>query len=148
MAYTQQTWSDSPATSSPISAARLAYIEQGVFDAHTIADAATARLGPLTKRTVTGAYTLVAGDATDIVLHTTAASGFTITLPQDSAVSIAQEIPIPWRQYGAGQITFAAGTGATLVSRGGATKSAGQYAGGSLTKVAANVWLLEGDIST
>lgn len=110
----------------------------------TALDAKPART--LTKRTVTGAYTLVAADATDMVLHSTAASAVTVTLPQDSAVTISQEVAIPWRQYGAGQITFAAGTGATLVSRGSVFKSAGQYAEGVLTKTAANVWLLSGDI--
>lgn len=99
-----------------------------------------------TKNTITGAYTLVAADATDIVLHTTAATGLTITLPQDSAATIGQEIAIPWRQYGAGQITFAAGTGATLVSRGSVFKSAGQNAEGTLTKVGVSAWLLSGDI--
>jgi len=100
------------------------------------------------KRTVTGSTTLVAGDANDIVLHVTASGALTITLPQDSAATIAQEISIPWRQYGAGQITFAAGTGATLVSRGGATKSFAQYAEGTVTKSAANTWILSGDITT
>lgn len=33
MAYTQQTWADSPATTSPISAARLNHMETGIFEA-------------------------------------------------------------------------------------------------------------------
>ncbi|WP_100499699.1 hypothetical protein [Geodermatophilus chilensis] len=100
----------------------------------------------LTQKAVTGSYTLVAGDATDTVLHTTASSALTITLPADSAVSIATEIALPWRQYGGGQITFAAGSGATVLSRGSAFKSAGQYAEGVVTKVATNTWLLSGDV--
>lgn len=40
MAYTKQTWQDND-TTKPLSAARLNYIEQGIFDAHTIATAAT-----------------------------------------------------------------------------------------------------------
>lgn len=101
----------------------------------------------LTKNSLAASYTLVAADALDKVLHATSATGITITLPQDSAASIAQEIAIPWRQYGAGQITFAAGAGATLISRGSATKSAGQYAEGLVTKVAASTYLLSGDIT-
>ena len=108
-------------------------------------DAKAART--FTKRTVSANYTLVAGDATDIVLHSTAAAAITITLPQDSAVTIAQEIAIPWRAYGAGQITFAAGTGATIISRGSVFKSAGQYAEGLVTKLAANTWLVTGDLT-
>jgi hypothetical protein len=100
-----------------------------------------------TKRTITTAYTLVAGDALDIVLHSTSSSAVTITLPQDSAVTIAQEIAIPWRQYGTGQLTFAAGSGATIVGRDSAFKSVGRYSEGIVTKVAANTWLLSGDVT-
>jgi hypothetical protein len=109
------------------------------------ADTKIARI--YTKNSVSANYTLVAADAIDVVLHTTAASGITITLPQDSAATIAQDISIPWRQFGAGQITFAAGTGATLISLGSVFKSAGQNARGRLVKVAANTWLLSGNIT-
>ena len=114
---------------------------------HGDVKAAIAGLLTPTQRAVTANYTLVAGDASGIVLHSTAATPVTITLPQDSAATIAQEIAIPWRQYGAGTVTFAAGTGATLVSRGSAATSAGPYAEGMATKVAANTWLLSGDIA-
>jgi hypothetical protein len=111
-----------------------------------VQDAVGGLLNP-TQRVVTANYTLVAGDASGTVLHSTAASAVTITLPQDTDATIAQESAIPWRQYGAGQITFAAGTGATLVSRGSVFHSAGQYAEGTVTKVAASTWLLSGDIA-
>lgn len=115
-------------------------------DAET--DIATRATRRLSKRAVTsGPYTLVAADAVDMIVEVTSATAVTVTLPQDSAATIAQEVAIPWRQYGAGQITFAAGTGATLVSRGSVFKSAGQYAEGVVTKVAANIWLLSGDIA-
>lgn len=100
----------------------------------------------LTKRTITAAYTLALADATDMVMHSTSATAITITLPTDTAVAIAQEVAIPWRQYGAGQLTFAAASGATLISRGSVFKSAGQNAEGTITKVAADTWLLSGDI--
>lgn len=99
----------------------------------------------LTQKAVTAAYTLAAADAVDTVLHVTAGTAITITLPDDT-VAIDTEVAIPWRQYDAGQITFAAGTGAALLSRGGAVKSAGQYAEGVVTKVAASTWLLSGDV--
>ncbi len=35
MAYTKQVWADSPATSSPISAARLTHMEDGIYEAQT-----------------------------------------------------------------------------------------------------------------
>ena len=100
----------------------------------------------LTKRTVTGAYTLVLADATDVVLHVTSATAVTITLPSDASVAIGQEVAIPWRQYGAGQITFVAGSGATVRSYGSVFKSAGLDAEGVVTKVAANTWLVSGSL--
>lgn len=102
----------------------------------------------LAKRSISANYTLVLADAIDIVLHSTATSAITVTLPSDATVAIGQESPIPWRQYGTAQITFAAGSGATLVSRGSVFKSAGQYAEGVVTKVAANTWLVSGDLTT
>jgi hypothetical protein len=103
-------------------------------------------LRAFTKRTITADYSVVLADATDITLHSTAASAVAITLPSDATAAIAQENPIPWRQYGAGQITFVAGSGATIISRGNFVKSTGQYAEGIATKVAANTWLLSGDL--
>ncbi len=105
----------------------------------------------LTKRVITANYTLVAEDGAaegteDRVLHVTAGTAVTITLPPDGAPIIPQEIAIPWRQFGAGQITFAADINATVVSRGSAFRSAGQYAEGVVTKVAASTWLVSGDL--
>jgi hypothetical protein len=117
-------------------------------DHGTVEDAVTElRSGILGKRTVSASYTLVLADGTGTVLHSTAASAVTITLPSDASVAITVESVIPWRQYGAGTITFAAGSGATLVSRGSLTHSAGQYAEGVVSKVAANTWLLSGDLA-
>lgn len=105
-------------------------------------------LRALTKRTVPGNYTLVAADAVDMLLHVTSATAVTITLPQDSAASIAQEVAIPWRQFGTGQVTFAAGTGATVLSWLSAFRSSGQYAEGTVTKVGTNTWLVSGSLTT
>lgn len=102
----------------------------------------------LSLRTVSASYTLVLADADNIALHVTASTGITVTLPSDASVGIAVGSSIPGWQYGAGQVTFAAGSGATLLARGSAFKSVGQYAPFSVTKVAANTWLLAGDITT
>ena len=98
------------------------------------------------QKAVTADYTVLAADAANTMLHCTASTGVTITLPPDTTVIPAEAI-IRWRQYGTGQITFAAGSGATVVSRNSMLKSAGQFAEGSLTKVAANTWLLSEDIA-
>jgi hypothetical protein len=98
-----------------------------------------------TKRTITGNYTLVAADI-DFVLHVTSPTAVTITLPSDATAAIGQETEIKWRAYDVGQITFAAGSGATILSRLGAFRSARPYASGTITKVAANTWLVDGDL--
>lgn len=101
----------------------------------------------LTKRIITASYTLVSEDAIDRVLHSTSGTALTITLTLDGSPIIPQEIAIPWRQYGAGQITFVPATAdVVVISRGGALKSAGQYAEGVVTKVAISTWLVSGDL--
>lgn len=91
------------------------------------------------KRTISSNYTLVLGDATDYTLHSTASTPVTVTLPLDAAVAFPVETAIPWRQYGAGLVTFTDGT--TTVA------TAGQNSTGWATKVAANTWLLSGDLA-
>jgi len=116
-------------------------------DFNTIGNEMNGKLtASLIKRTITANYTLVLEDGLDRILHVTAAGAVTITLPQDSGANILQEIAIPWRQYGAGQITFVAGTAALRFARGGAYKSAGQYAEGTVTKVDFNTWVISGDV--
>lgn len=100
----------------------------------------------LTVIAVTGNYTLATGDEQFKVLRSTAGSGVTITMPQDSVATIAQHAAIEWRQIGAGAMTFAAGTGATRLSRGSVFTSAGPGAVGNLIKDAANSWLVVGDL--
>lgn len=133
-------------SSSTTSSTLKAYSYAVISAIGTQGQAASAAQRILTKRDITGAYTLVAADAQDMVMNSTSSSALTITLPVNGIVPI--ESAIPWRQAGTGQITFAAASGMTLLSRGGATKSAGQYAGGVITQISTTQWLLEGDIVT
>jgi hypothetical protein len=95
------------------------------------------------QRPITSSYTVDATDV-DMVLHSTAATAVTVMLPSDASAAIALRSAIPWLQYGAGQITFAAGAGATVLSWQSMFRSAGLYADGLVTKVAANTWLVSG----
>ena len=54
MPFTPKDWSDSPSTLTPITAAELERIEQGVADAHTTADAAAPKASPTFTGTVSG----------------------------------------------------------------------------------------------
>lgn len=91
-------------------------------------------------------YTLVAGDAGKLVTLSNA-SAITLTLPQDSDATIAVGTYVDLYQLGAGQVTVAAGTGATLRTSGLTAKARAQYARLSVQKVSANTWSLMGDLS-
>lgn len=116
------------------------------------ADAATARatLGAAPSvqsiNAQTGTtYTAVLTD-TDKLVTLSNASAITLTLPQDSDVAVPVGARIDFAQIGAGQVTVAAGTGATVNSTPG-LKFRAQYSSVSAIKRAANTWLLVGDLS-
>jgi len=91
-------------------------------------------------------YTLVGGDAGKMVSLNNA-SGITLTLPQDSDATIAIGTYIDLYQLGAGQVTVAAGTGATLRVSGLTAKARAQYSRLAVQKVSANTWSLMGDLA-
>jgi len=76
-------------------------------------------------------------------------TGQTITIAQDGTAALTY--PVDWEfeitQLGTGQVTFAAGTGVTLNSLSGNLKISGQYGVVLLKKVAANTWVLSGNLS-
>lgn len=104
---------------------------------------------PLVRQTVnaqTGTtYTIVLSDEGKLVTLSNA-SAITLTLPQDSDVAIPVGGRVDFAQIGAGQVTFAAGTGATVNKTPGA-KCRAQYSAVSAIKYAANTWILVGDLS-
>jgi len=91
-------------------------------------------------------YTLVAADASKVVTASNA-SAITITVPP--SVYVAGDI-ITVLQTGAGQVTFAQGSGVTITSTGGtasAPKIRAQYAGAQVICTASNTFTIVGDIS-
>ena len=119
----------------------------------TAADAAAARsaIGAATETLVQTtkpgtAYTFVLGDANSLV-ETSSGAAVTLTVPPNSAVAFPVGTSIVIRQYGAGQVTISPGAGVTLRSRGGALKTAGQYAEATLTQRAADEWVVTGDLT-
>ncbi len=91
-------------------------------------------------------YTLVAGDAGKLVTLSNA-SAITLTLPQDSDATIAIGTYVDLYQLGAGQVTTAAGSGATLRTSGLTAKARAQYSRFGVQKVSANTWSLFGDLA-
>lgn len=90
-------------------------------------------------------YTVVAADENKLVTCNNAAA-ITVTLPQDSALTFPVGARIDFVQLGAGQVTFTNGTGATV--NGTPTKKLrAQYSAASIIKIAANTWLVAGDVA-
>lgn len=90
-------------------------------------------------------YTIVLTDVDKIVTQSNAGA-ITTTLPQDSDVAVPVGTHIDFIQIGAGQVTFAAGTGATVNGTPG-LKLRAQWSAASAIKRAANTWVVIGDLS-
>jgi hypothetical protein len=91
-------------------------------------------------------YTLVVGDKNKIVTASNAAA-ITITVPP--SVFSANDI-INVQQIGAGQVSFAQGSGVTITSTGAtstAPKLRAQYSAASVICTASNTFTIIGDIS-
>lgn len=89
-------------------------------------------------------YSAVLSDVAKLVTVTNA-SAITVTLPKDATQAVPIGARIDFVQLGAGKITFAAESGATvngtptLITR-------AQYSAVTAVKIAANTWLLIGDM--
>jgi len=113
--------------------------------ANTTANAAQPAALTLNAQTGT-TYTLIASDATKLVTLTNAAA-ITLTLPP-SVFTTGQQINLA--QLGAGQVTFAAGVGVTIVSTGAtaaAPKISKQYGAATAICTASNTFLVVGSLS-
>jgi len=91
-------------------------------------------------------YTIVAADMAKLVTCDNA-GGITFTVPQDSDAVYPIGHFTEIMQLGAGQITVAAGSGATLRVSGLTAKARAQYSRLGVQKVAANTWSLYGDLA-
>lgn len=88
----------------------------------------------------TANYTTAATDAGNTINST----GSAITVTVSNTLSAGQRIDFV--QTGSGQITFAAGSGVTLNSKGAKLKTAGQYSGATVICLASGSYLLVGDL--
>jgi hypothetical protein len=95
---------------------------------------------PQTISDKTANYTTVAGDAGSLIRSTSTA----ITITIANVLSVGQRID--FAQFGAGQVTFAAGAGVTLNSADSNLKTAKQYAGATVECVASGVYWLVGNL--
>lgn len=91
-------------------------------------------------------YTIQLTDDSRVV-DMSGASAQNVVVPRNAAVAFPIGSQVMVVQSGAGQVTFSADTGVSLLSFSGYTKLAGQYAGASLVKKNTNVWYLFGNTS-
>lgn len=100
----------------------------------------------VTINTQTTSYTLVLGDASDLV-EMNSASATVVTIPTNASVAFPIGTVIGLRRYGAGSVTITPAGGVTLDSPGGLVTLASQYSSGSLHKRATNEWVLSGSLA-
>jgi hypothetical protein len=91
-------------------------------------------------------YTLVAADAGKLVTLSNAAA-ITLTVPQDSAATLAIGTTVDLMQLGVGELTVVAGTGATLRLGGETATARAQYSRVMLQKISANTWVVYEDLA-
>lgn len=101
----------------------------------------------ITPKDITTDYTLIASDKDKFLTLRKGTAG-TITIPDDTLATIANNTQISGMQADAGQYTFLPGSGVTIQCYNSRNKTAGQYAGWTLIKISSNTWWLEGNLTT
>ena len=95
-------------------------------------------------------YTFALTDANNTFVTLANASAITVTIPPNSSVAYPVGTVLNVAQTGTGQVTFAAGSGVTIVSNGAtaaAPKLRVQYSAVNVIQTSANNWLVIGDIA-
>jgi hypothetical protein len=82
------------------------------------------------------------------IVESTKGTAMTGTIPPNSSVALPLNARIDLCQFGAGQLSIAAGVGVTVHSAGSNLKLRTQYSGAILYQRAANDWLLIGDLTS
>lgn len=124
-----------PAGTEATVADRLTAIEAGLPGAPVVSVSAQ-----------TGSFTLALTDAATLI-EVDASTASTVTVPPVTSVAFPVGTSILVCQSGTGSVGFAAGAGVTLLSAGGATDIAAQYAVASLIHLVPDEWLLSGGIA-
>lgn len=91
-------------------------------------------------------YEAVLADANGYIRMNLAVPG-TFTIPPNDTVAFPIGTRLYIEQRGAGVITITPGSGVTLRSRGSVYNTGGQYAVATVVKVAADTWVLSGDVA-
>ena len=114
-----------------------------ITDALTVTGTTTTYLNVITDSTTTRTPGLTDASAYILCTHGT---GMTVTLPQDSDVAFPVGSQIIFERNGAGTLTFAAGAGATVNSKGATLTCADRYTTVAAVKIVADTWTIFGNI--
>ena len=114
-----------------------------ITDALTVTGTTTTYLNVLTDSGTTRTPSLTDAGAYILTTHGT---GITVTLPQDTNVAFPVGTTIYFERNGAGTLTFAAGTGATVNSKDATLTCGDRYTTVASVKIAADTWTLIGNI--
>jgi len=93
----------------------------------------------------TASYTLVAADENTLVLMNVASAN-NLTMPPTASASFTLGSNGSFVAYGAGETTIVAGSGVTLRTADGATRTRVTYSGGTWVVIGTNDYLILGDI--
>lgn len=91
---------------------------------------------------ISAGYTLAASDNSEVI-QSNAASAITVTIPAGLPTGFNCMV----LQYGAGQITFSAASGVTIINRNSYNKTIGQYALATVLHIGSNVVIISGELS-
>lgn len=91
---------------------------------------------------ISASYSLAATDNSEVV-QSNAASAITVTIPAGLPTGFNCMV----LQYGAGQITFSAASGVTIINRNNYNKTIGQFALVTMLHIGSNVVIISGELS-
>ena len=91
--------------------------------------------------TISASYSLASTDNAEVI-KSDAASAITVTIPTGLPTGFNCMV----LQYGAGQITFAAASGVTIINRNAYTKTLGQYAIATVLHLGSNIVVISGEL--
>ena len=114
-----------------------------ITDDLTVSGSTFTYLNVLTDSTTTRTPALTDAGAYILTTHGT---GITVTLPQNSAVAFPIGTTIYFERNGAGTLTFAAGTGASVTSKDSTLTCGDRYTTVAAIKIGTNAWSLIGNI--
>lgn len=142
--YVPNPWVDGSSGGTPITAAWLNNIEQGI---ETLDDRVTVLEDtPVSVNTRTASYTLALSDAGKVV-EMNSASATTVTVQPGSVVAFPVGTVLEVFRYGAGAVTLVAGSGVALIPPVGAPLTARvQYSSVTLRKRGTDEWVVGGDL--